>query len=134
MGHDAGDCSPVQPGHTEKLAEQRQTHSRQAECADRPAVKGRSGHIEQVEFGSGGSRTDLPTVGLSPDRPLPHPSQYYVSNVCVSILDPRAWLVDALSVDFQGLEAYGYPSQPLLSRILQKFQLVSQCGLLVVAT
>jgi len=66
---------------------------------------------------------DLCATSLNNKCPL------YVSPVP----DPQALTVDALSVDFQGLDAYVYPPQQLLSRILQKFQLVQHCRLIVVA-
>ena len=46
---------------------------------------------------------------------------------------PQALAVDALSMKFEGLEAYVYPPSQLLSRILQKFALANHCRLIVIA-
>jgi len=66
---------------------------------------------------------DLCATSLNTKCPL------YISPVP----DPQALATDALSVDFQGLEAYVYPPQQILPRILQKYQLVENCKLLIVA-
>jgi len=47
--------------------------------------------------------------------------------------DPQALAVDALSVNFQGLDAYVFPPHQILSRILVRFQQASHCRLIVVA-
>jgi hypothetical protein len=43
----------------------------------------------------------------------------YVSPVA----DPDAWRVDALSIDWSGLEAYAFPPVPLLRKVLRKARL-----------
>jgi hypothetical protein len=46
---------------------------------------------------------------------------------------PQALDVDALSMNFEGLEAYVYPPSQLLSKILQKYALANHCRLIVIA-
>jgi len=47
--------------------------------------------------------------------------------------DPLALDVDALSLVWEGMEAYAYPPHQILSNVLQKFQLCKNCKLIVVA-
>ena len=95
----------------------------------------RAGQVLQTEWSLNQSIADL--IFQKWGRPMIDLCATHLNSKCPLFVspvpDPRAWAVDALSVDFQGLEAYVYPPQPLLPRILQKFQLVSQCRLLVVA-
>jgi len=55
--------------------------------------------------------------------------QLYVSPVP----DSQAWEVDALSLDWNGLVAYAYPPQQILSQVLNKFQETHCCALILVA-
>jgi len=66
---------------------------------------------------------DLCATSLNNQCPL------YVSPVP----DPQALAVDCLSVNYQGLNAYAFPPQQILSRILQRYMTVSSCRLIVVA-
>ena len=47
--------------------------------------------------------------------------------------DSQALEVDALSMNFQGLDAYAYPPHQILLKVLQKFLDTTQCRLIVVA-
>ena len=95
----------------------------------------RSGQVIQTEWSLHQSVADL--IFQRWGRPLIDLCATHLNSKCPLFVspvpDPRAWAVDALSVQFQGLEAYVYPPQALLPRILQKYQLVSHCRLLVVA-
>ena len=46
--------------------------------------------------------------------------------------DPRAWAVDALSLNWDGMFAYAFPPFPLVPKVLQKIQ-TSQCRVILVA-
>jgi hypothetical protein len=46
---------------------------------------------------------------------------------------PRALAVDALSLEFQDLEAYVYPPYQLVGKLLQRFQSVTTCRLILIA-
>jgi len=47
--------------------------------------------------------------------------------------DSRALWVDALTMEFEGLQAYVYPPQQIISKILQKFSQTRVCSLILVA-
>ena len=56
---------------------------------------------------------------------LNHKLPLYVSPVP----DPRAWDIDALSINWMGLTAYAYPPTALLHRVIQK---IRQCHCLII--
>jgi len=47
--------------------------------------------------------------------------------------DPLAIAVDALSLDYEGLDAYAFPPHQILGKVLQRFQAASNCSLILVA-
>ena len=47
--------------------------------------------------------------------------------------DSQAWEVDALAIDWEGISAYAYPPQQILSQVLTKFQNTQNCRLIIVA-
>ena len=47
--------------------------------------------------------------------------------------DPQALDVDALSMDWEGLNAYAYPPTQIIVQVLQKFMTTKQCRLILVA-
>ena len=56
---------------------------------------------------------------------LNHKHPLYVSPV----LDPKAWDIDALNINWTGLTAYAYPPTALLHRVIQK---IRQCYCLII--
>ncbi len=58
-----------------------------------------------------------------------HKCATYVSPVP----DSQAWEIDALSLCWDGLDAYAYPPTPIISHVLQKFREAKQCRVLLVA-
>lgn len=95
----------------------------------------RSGQTLQTEWSLDQKVADL--IFLKWGRPLVDLCATHLNHKCPLFVspvpDPRAWAVDALTVSFQGLEAYAYPPQALISRILTKFQLTTHCRLILVA-
>jgi hypothetical protein len=47
--------------------------------------------------------------------------------------DSQAWEVDALSLSWEGMDAYAYPPTQILSHVLQKFRETKRCRLILVA-
>ena len=48
--------------------------------------------------------------------------------------DNNALAVDALSLNFDGMEAYAYPPTQIISKVLQKFQQAKSCKLILIAS
>ena len=47
--------------------------------------------------------------------------------------DPLAWDTDALSMDWEGLEAYAYPPHQIMTKVLERFRQTKSCRLILVA-
>ena len=69
-----------------------------------------------------------PLVDLFATR-LNHKCPTFVSPVP----DSLAWDVDALSISWEGLDAYAFPPTPILSQVLQKYKDTRCCRILLIA-
>ena len=93
-----------------------QTHSRVPECDGQPSVHVKPSAVNGMVTASAGVQTDLPKVVHLFATHLNHKLPLYVSPVP----DPKAWDIDALNINWTGLNAYAYPPTALLHRVIQK--------------
>ena len=108
-----------------------QTHSRVSECDGGPSVQVEPSAVNRMVTASAGlvfqqicqkwftPHADLFATHLNHKLPL------YVSPVP----DPKAWDIDALNINWTGLNAYAYPPKALLHRVIQK---IRQCYCLII--
>ena len=72
-------------------------------------------------------------MGNSNRRHVCHSPQHASSPVYVSIPEPRALAVDALSRDLHGRLIYMFPQFPLLNKVIQKLRTTQEGDLILIA-
>ena len=84
-----------------------QTHFRVSECDGQPSIQVEPSSVNRMVTASTGVQTDLSTVVHSSCRPICHSSE--PQTYTLRVLDPNAWDMDALNINWTALTAYAYP-------------------------
>ena len=107
--------------HQEASDSEKPTHCRPAECGSRQAIQAKPDHPNRVVSPSSGLPNNMQQVALAPNRPIHHEVQQQVASVS-PVLDPKATAVDALSMPWEDLDAYAFPTAAILGKVLEKLQ------------
>ena len=96
-----------------------QTNFRVSECDGQPSIQVEPSTVNRMVPASAGVQTDLSKVVHSSCRSICHSPEPQTSTVRISpVPDPKAWNIDALSINWMGLTAYAYPPMALLHRVI----------------
>ena len=99
------------------------THSGLAEHGSRQAILFRPDHSNRMVPPSRDFPSYMQQVASAPDRPVCHEVQQQVTSVSVSpVPDPLAVAVDALSFQWEDLDAYAFPPAAILGKVVEKLQ------------
>ena len=78
-------------------------------------------HSDTVVSPSRGLPSNMQQVTLASNTPLRHGFQQQTTSVS-PVLDPLASAVDALSLSWEDLDAYAFPSTAILGKVVEKLQ------------
>ena len=104
-----------------------QTHFRVSECDGLPSVHSTEWSLHPQVFKQICHKWFTPHVDLFATR-LNHKVPLYVS----PLPDQHSWDIDALNINWSGLNAYAYPPTALLHRVIQKMR-QSSCLISIIA-
>ena len=97
-----------------------QAHSGKAECDSRQIVQEHSGYSDRMVPPAGSLRPLMCQVAHSSSGSLCNKVQSQTTQVCVPSTRPQAWRVDALSLNWENMDAYAFPPVSLLGKVVSK--------------
>ena len=98
------------------------THSRPAKRGSRQAISSRPDHSNRLIPPSRGVPNYMQQVAPTSDRPICHEVQQQVTSVRVTSTGFPAVAVDALSLQWEDLDAYALPPAAILGKVVEKLQ------------
>ena len=109
-------------------------HSRLSERDSRQPISSQSADNDRVESPSRNCESDFRILGDSSSGHVCNCFKLPPASVHVSIPEPRALAVEALSQDWQGRSMYMFPPFPLLSKFIQKLRSTQEAEVILIAS
>ena len=99
-------CTAPGAGRTDHSSGQ--THSRRSDCSGRPALQDEQNSAHGMDHPPVSGQCTMHHMGHTQSGPVCNLSQQQAPGVCVSMADPIAVDVDAMSMAWKGMYAYAF--------------------------